>query len=681
MSRSQLRDLMAEMNNETEASPQNWGIIGSGAIARQFAEALTKSRNNALICVGTRNANTPLDAAFGSAEQVVGYDAMLARDNIDAVYIATPHPTHAEWAIKAARSGKHVLCEKPIGVNAAEARAIFDAAGQAGVVAIEAFMYRTHPQTRTLYNLIESGRIGPIRMLHASYGYNKPYDAQARHFANELGGGAILDIGCYGVSMSRLIAGANSGAVFADPVEVSGQASLVETGVDESATATLRFADGLTAQIACSITTVLDNSVRIFGENGWIEITSPWFCSGRQGGSSIIRVHQGGAVENIETKTDRWLYALEADAFTMSVVNGGALELAPTPEDSIGNMCVLDAWRAQAGVHYISEMPEFSTRTFGGTALMRNENARMTREAIFPEIAKPLSQLAMGCMGFDTYADAQGVYDAFFEAGGNVFDTAHIYKNGLSDRLLGHWVHSRGIRDQVVILGKGAHSPNCYPEAIERELYESLERLQTDYLDIYFLHRDNLDVPAGEFVDVLHDLAEKRIIGVFGGSNWTLERIASANAYAEKNGKRPFSAVSNQFSLAEMLEPVWPDCISSSDEASIAWLRGRNMPLFAWSSQARGFFTDSMNSQDPATIRSWLSEKNLDRRKRAALLAERKGVSLPSIALAYLLHLDFPVFPIIGPLTVAELRMSLAALQIEMTDKEPGWLAHGTWHS
>src|SRR3546814_9598099 len=115
--------------------------------------------------------------------------------------------------------------------------------------------------------------------MRASYGYRKAYDPDARHFANALGGGAILDVGCYCTSMSRLVAGIAAGAHCADPVDVQGAANLVDTGVDENAVATLRFADGMLAQLACSITAVPDNKVRIFGTEGWIEVPSPWFRS------------------------------------------------------------------------------------------------------------------------------------------------------------------------------------------------------------------------------------------------------------------------------------------------------------------------------------------------------------------------------------------------------------------
>jgi aryl-alcohol dehydrogenase-like predicted oxidoreductase len=207
-----------------------------------------------------------------------------------------------------------------------------------------------------------------------------------------------------------------------------------------------------------------------------------------------------------------------------------------------------------------------------------------------------------------------------------------------------------------------------------------LERLQTDHLDIYFLHRDNPDVPVGEFVDVLDEHHRAGRLGVFGGSNWTIARMEAANAYAAKNGKRGFTVLSNHFSLADMLEPMWADCIASSDEASIDWLRRTGTPLFAWSSQARGFFTDCAGPdkrQDAAMVRAWYSDANFARRDRAAQLAREQGASMLNIALAYVLAQDFPVFPIIGPLTLDELRGSLGALRVKLTPERARWLRDG----
>jgi aryl-alcohol dehydrogenase-like predicted oxidoreductase len=153
----------------------------------------------------------------------------------------------------------------------------------------------------------------------------------------------------------------------------------------------------------------------------------------------------------------------------------------------------------------------------------------------------------MGTAGLPRYADAAPLFDAFAEAGGTLFDTAFHYGAGRSDTIVGHWLHDRGMRDQCVIIGKGAHTPNCNPAAVTPQLMQSLEMLKTDHIDVYFLHRDNPDVPVGEWVDVLDEHFRAGRIRSFGGSNWTPGRIDAANAYAAWAGEVPAS-----------VEPVQP---------------------------------------------------------------------------------------------------------------------------
>lgn len=201
------------------SEPLRWGIIGPGGIARAFAGGVAHSRTGKLVAIATRDPQKPgLADAFPGARIIEGYDAMLADPEVEAIYIATPHPSHAEWAIKAAEAGKHVLVEKPLALTAFEADAVFHAARKAGTFAGEAFMYRLHPQTAKLVELIKAGAIGEVRVIKSSFGFAMPrFDPSHRLYANELAGGGILDVGCYPVSMARLIAGAASGKPFAEP--------------------------------------------------------------------------------------------------------------------------------------------------------------------------------------------------------------------------------------------------------------------------------------------------------------------------------------------------------------------------------------------------------------------------------------------------------------------------------
>ena len=241
-------------------------------------------------------------------------------------------------------------------------------------------------------------------------------------------------------------------------------------------------------------------------------------------------------------------------------------------------------------------------------------------------------------------------------------------------------MNARGVRGDMVIIGKGAHSPLTYPDVIGRQLAESLDRLKSDRIDIYFMHRDNLAVPVGEFVDAMDAEAAAGRIGIYGGSNWTRERMDAAIAYAAKNGRRAPTALSNNFSLAEMVNPVWTGVLASSDDAWKAWLRQHSLPVFAWSSQARGFFTDRAAPDklgEKELVNGWYSEKNFARRARAIALGERLGKSPLHVALAYCLAQDFPVVPIIGPLAVGELEDSLKALAIKLSPADVRWLEEG----
>ena len=656
-----------------------WGILGTGRMARTFAAALAEAKGARLVAIASRGAPAA-EAVGGEVRLHRGYEALLADPDVQAIYIATPHPTHAEWAIKAAEAGKHVLCEKPLGMNAAEASAIIDAARANDVFLMEGFMFRLHPQTAKLIELVRSGRIGQIHLVQATFGYHKPFDAAARQYANDLGGGGILDVGCYCVSMARLIAGVVAGTQIAEPIVVQAVGKLGPTGTDDYAVATLQFADGLIAQLSTSVALPQESVVRIFGTGGRIEIASPWFCSGVEGGRSTITVvGTDGLREDIVIETDRWLYAIEAEHVAARITHRQASWPASTWQDSLGNMRVLDQWRQGIRLEYAVEKPGGRPLPLSGRPLRRRADAVIPQDRV-AGLAKPISKLALGCMSFPTLPDASVMFDAFFEAGGTVFDTAHRYQNGRSDMLLGQWMEQRGIRESVTVIGKGGHTPNCNPQAVTRELQESLEWLRTDRIDIYFLHRDNPDIPVGEFVDVLDEHQRAGRIGIFGGSNWSIARMEAANAYAAKHGRHRMAALSNHFSLAEMLEPMWPDCIACSDAASVAWLRETGTPLFAWSSQARGFFTeraDPAKREDAAMVRTWYSEANFARRKRASLLAAEAGTSMLNVALAYVLAQDFPVFPIIGPLTLDELGGSLGALKLRLTAAQARWLRDG----
>jgi aryl-alcohol dehydrogenase-like predicted oxidoreductase len=299
-----------------------------------------------------------------------------------------------------------------------------------------------------------------------------------------------------------------------------------------------------------------------------------------------------------------------------------------------------------------------------------------------PGLNKKVSRLVMGVDNQDRMPHAAVVFDDFFEKGGNTFDTGWVY-GATRSKLLGQWVKTRGVREQVNLIVKGAHTPECNPKALTRQLLGSLKLLQTDYADIYMMHRDNLDIPVGEFVDVLNEHARAGRIKIFGGSNWSIERVEAANAYAKKKGLQGFNVLSNNFSLARMVNPVWPGCVAASDPQSKAWLTVHKdeIALLPWSSQARGFFVPGVASpdkkDDAEMVDAWYSPDNFERQRRAFEMAKEKGVAPINIALAYVLCQPFPIFPLIGPRKLSETRTSLPALEIHLTEKEMNWLDLG----
>ena len=665
----------------TDTASVRWGIIGPGTIARTFADGIAHSATGKLIAIASRNPDKPeLATQFPGARIVNGYDALLRDPEIDTVYIATPHMGHAEWAIKTIRAGKHVLVEKPIALSAYDADAIFHEARKAGVFAGEAFMYRLHPQTAKLIELIKSRVIGDIRIIRSSFGFNMgSVRPDHRLFANDTAGGGILDVGCYPVSMARLIAGSIEGKPFLEPDFVSGAGHLGQTGVDEWASALLKFPNGIVAEVSCSIMAEQDNTLRIIGAQGRIEVKDFWYASGQQGGTGKIEIFRSGGVhETIEVEEGRWLYAFEVDA-AGNAIREKRQEFAPPGmswADSLGNLRVLDQWRAAVGLEYSIEKAAKRTTTISGNVPVQGKG--VPKRAI-PGLTKPASSVALGFEFFPNFAAGSLTLDAYYEAGGNLFDTAFIYAGGKTEEIFGDWHTSRSVsREDIVLIGKGAHSPLCYPDAIGKQLSRSLDRLKTDHVDVYFMHRDNPDIPVGEFVDAMDaEVKAGRIRGPFGGSNWTRERRDEAIAYAVKNGKTAPGALSNNFSLAEMLDPIWAGCVAASDENWKSWLNAKQMPNFAWSSQGRGFFTDRAGRDkrdDEELVRVWYSDRNFGRRDRAIELAGKLSCNPIHVALAYVLAQPFPVIPLIGPRTLGELEDSLSALDINLTPDQVKWL-------
>lgn len=659
-------------------TPLRWGIIGTGGIARVFAHALAVSSTGTLTAVASRTqeAAEAFGTTFDVAQRYGSYAELLDDPNVEAVYISTPHPFHAEWAIRAADAGKHILCEKPLALNHAEAMAIVEAAHRNGVFLMEAFMYRCHPQTARLVELVRAGTIGEVRLIEAHLSFRADFNPEGRLFNPALGGGGILDVGCYCASMARLLAGAALGQPFAEPVEVWGAGHIGSSGVDEYAAATMRFPGDILAQLSTGVSLNRENVVRVWGTEGNIFVPEPWATNREFQRSTIVVQRNGELPQEIHIESERGPYTIEADIVAQSLPAQEAEPPCMTWDDSLGNMQVLDRWRHAIGLVYPSEQPAANLRPVHGRPLRVQPGTTM-QYGTLPGIPKPVSRLVLGADNQKTMPHAAVMFDDFFERGGNVFDTAYIYQGGKSEPLLGQWVRSRGVREEVVILDKGAHTPFCDPVNLSEQLLVSLERLQTDYVDLYMLHRDNLAIPVGEFVDVLNQHQQAGRIRAFGASNWSIERVEAANAYAQAEGLQGFVAMSNNFSLARMVEPPWDGCIATSDADARAWFTHTQMPLLPWSSQARGFFAGRAHPDDLSDAeltRCWYSPDNFQRLARVEEMARQRGVLPINIALAYVLGQPFPTFPLVGPRTLAETRTLWPALDIHLTPDDLRWL-------
>lgn len=299
-----------------------------------------------------------------------------------------------------------------------------------------------------------------------------------------------------------------------------------------------------------------------------------------------------------------------------------------------------------------------------------------------PGLKQGVTQLIMGSDYFapDVYELVSTNLDAFTAIGGNTIDTAYGYSGGKSEQAIGMWVEERGNRDQINIWTKGAHpnkdGPRVNKAAIHEELMISLERLRTDYVDLYALHRDDPNIPVGHIIEALNEHVEAGRILAFGGSNWTTARLDEANRYAAEHGLRGFEFSSPNLSLAKAQEAYWKDCISV-DEEMLAWHERGGMPLFSWSSQARGFFTGRFTPEDRSDadlVRVFYNDDNWKRYYRAEELGRKKGFSTIQIALAYVLNQSFATGAIVGPRNEAELKSCLEATTISLTLEEVKWL-------
>jgi predicted dehydrogenase len=342
----------------THMKKLKWGILSTGSIARTFAADLRSSQTGVLWAVASRNEEKAHQFAgeFGAPKAYGNYQQLLDDPEVAVVYIAPLHPFHAEWSLRAAQAGKHILCEKPLAMNSHQAEEMIAAAAHHRVFLMEAFMYRCHPQMRKLIELLKSEVIGKVQIISAAFCFYSDDSPENRVMDRKLGGGAILDVGCYCTSMARLIAGVANGLPFAEPLCLQGAGTIGSLSqVDEVAVAAVTFPGEIHAQLCTGIHTHSQELVRIYGTQGMLEMRAPWIPQiGNR--PPVIALYQGqderSKVEEYYLPSTRGLYALEADVVAEYLHAGQAPSPYMSWQDTIGNMKMLDQWLAAIGMNY-----------------------------------------------------------------------------------------------------------------------------------------------------------------------------------------------------------------------------------------------------------------------------------------------------------------------------------------
>ena len=310
-----------------------WGVISTSNIGRAAVnQAIQASSNGDLLAVASRDQararefaeKWEIPAHYGS------YEALLDDDSLDAVYVPLPNSMHREWTIRAAERGKHVLCEKPLALSAAECAEMEAAAGANGVKLMEAFMYRFHPRTQRIVEMVRAGVVGDLKVITSAFTFRLRNPENIR-LDPALGGGSLMDVGCYCVNVSRTIAGA-------EPVEVQAVAHQASSGVDEQMVGTLRFEDGLLAQFDCSLTMERRESLVVVGTDAYLTVPAAFLP-----GTDDVVIQEtrgrGETVEHIVSGADE--YRLMVEHFADCALNDRPLRY--TAEAAARNMKAIAA--------------------------------------------------------------------------------------------------------------------------------------------------------------------------------------------------------------------------------------------------------------------------------------------------------------------------------------------------
>jgi predicted dehydrogenase len=323
-----------------------WGILGTGFISGVMAKAIQDSTYGELVAIASRSVEkaNAFAAQYAVPKTYTDQLLMLQDPDIDVIYIALPNHLHKEWIINCAQAGKHILCEKPFTTTSEDAITAFDATKNANVFCMEALMYRCHPLIHKLTEIIQSKIIGDVKHITAAY------MANIVAFANPTAGGSIYDIGCYPLSLIRVIAGATQNKVFAEPIEMIGLGTMnAEKKNDINASVILKFADNVTATITCAVDIGFFSQLDIFGTQGHLKLlTNPWLPDKEDNQIALYKNSQP-TPEIITVAAPKALYTHQIDVVNSQIMNSKVnigFEVI-SPEETLGNVQVIEQWLQQ----------------------------------------------------------------------------------------------------------------------------------------------------------------------------------------------------------------------------------------------------------------------------------------------------------------------------------------------
>lgn len=293
-------------------SSVRWGLLGTARINRRLIPAMRTAARSTVAAVASRD-QARADAyarEWDIPVAVGGYQALLSRDDIDAVYIPLPNSLHVEWTLAALDSGKAVLCEKPLALSPDDVDRVAEAARRTGRHAAEAFMYRHEPLTEAVVRLVRDGAVGALRHIESGFTYNQSRANDVR-LDGSLGGGALLDVGCYPVSYACLLVGR-------DITRAAGLAHYNGGGVDEAFTGALEFPGGRTASVHASFRAAFRTWLEITGSEGWMRVPNPF----KPGPREIIEIERLGERSTVEVTGSPELLVRQVSDFVATVLDG-----------------------------------------------------------------------------------------------------------------------------------------------------------------------------------------------------------------------------------------------------------------------------------------------------------------------------------------------------------------------